>query len=151
MSDWNGTILGPPHVRLVLAIPSIPLTDFTCAERARESHLQRQDPLRPKLSRRTPRDFLHIQDQSAMRKCAEWKGTRHDQQLLVHLLTVIGRPYQAALLSPVEERFHHGDHTHRAQEVRIYDMIRLSWADMSRYMAAPQNKKLPQPPEGTTF
>lgn len=86
-----------------------------------------------------------------MCKRAERKGIGYVLALYLQSLTEIGRPYQAALLSPVEERFHYGDHTHRAQEVRTSSLVVVSYADISRYMAAPQNKKLPQPPEGTTF
>jgi hypothetical protein len=39
-------------------------------------------------------------------------------------------------------------------ELRRYVVLaamRVLQADQLRYMALPQNKKLPQPPEGTTF
>jgi hypothetical protein len=52
MSDWNGTILGPPHVRnnqlRIRLISSLLLT--LCPERSREPHLLRQDALWRKLS-----------------------------------------------------------------------------------------------------
>jgi hypothetical protein len=78
MSDWNGTILGPPHVRTlqcsIIAMITIRIghaeldrpqglvlqlfshrrthTQLTSViERPRESHLQCQDPLRPQLPR----------------------------------------------------------------------------------------------------
>jgi len=43
MSNWNGTILGPPHVRL--APLSKPGRTNAAAECAREPNLQRQDTL----------------------------------------------------------------------------------------------------------
>jgi hypothetical protein len=115
MSDWNGTILGPPHVCIVRYIENSLLTLYT--ECPREPHLQRQDPLRPKLPRRTSRDLIHIQNQPAMCQRAEWKGEYHNIDLQRHLLTGIGRSVKAALLSPMEEGLHHGDHTHRASKV----------------------------------
>jgi hypothetical protein len=74
MSDWNGTILGPPHVSADLSILEIHLLNPPI-ECPRESHLQRQDPLRAKLPRHAPRIIIHIQDQPTLCECAEWQGT----------------------------------------------------------------------------
>jgi hypothetical protein len=117
MSDWNGTILGPPHVCIALYMENSLLTLYT--ECPRESHLQCQDPLRPKLPRCTSRDLLHIQDQPAMCQRAERKGECYNINVQRHLLTSIGRPNKATLLSPMEEGLHHGDHTYRASKVGI--------------------------------
>jgi hypothetical protein len=51
----------------------------------------------------------------------------------------------------VEKRLYNGDNTHRASKVRMSPDTCLNITDKTRYMALPQNKKLPQPPEGTTF
>jgi hypothetical protein len=73
MSDWNGTILGPPHVNACLSTLKHHLL-IRQSERPRESHLQRQDPLRTKLPRYTPVNILYIQDQPTMCECAKWRG-----------------------------------------------------------------------------
>jgi hypothetical protein len=53
MTNWNGTILGPPHVH----DPARPFgleqaLTYDSTERTREPHLQSEDPLRRKLPRR---------------------------------------------------------------------------------------------------
>ena len=76
-------------------------------------------------------------------------GTLH--KLIGHL----GGPYKVAMSVTVEKRQYHGDHSYRAAEVSK-DAHRsttpmLANKEISRYMALPQHKKLPQPAEGTTF
>src|SRR5436305_11147477 len=55
MTNWNGTILGPPHVSCLrphaldmrgYCVRRPKLTYLSCAECPRESHLQREYPLR---------------------------------------------------------------------------------------------------------
>jgi hypothetical protein len=72
MSDWNGTILGPPHVRS--SVPSNIAYANHVPERPREPYLQRIDSLRPRLPRHTSGDQIHLQDQPTLREPSERKG-----------------------------------------------------------------------------
>ncbi|KAI2474712.1 Ubiquitin-conjugating enzyme E2 variant 2 [Pyrenophora tritici-repentis] len=92
MSDWNGTILGPPH---------------------------RFHPLRTRLPRHAP----EIKFTSKINlPCVNPQNGKVDASKLPCL----------------------------AQWKRDFTMETIL-IELRRYMALPQNKKLPQPPEGTTF
>lgn len=53
----------------------------------------------------------------------------------------------------LEKRLHDGDHPYRTPPVLLPDIeiIFILLTVLARYMALPQHKKLPQPPEGLNF
>jgi hypothetical protein len=55
MTNWNGTILGPPHVRTSTRPILRRIGPDMDIERTRESYLLRQDPLRLRLPRHPAR------------------------------------------------------------------------------------------------
>jgi len=73
MTNWNGTILGPPHVRLAPTIRLDPPSNLA-TERPREPHLQLENPLRKQLPRQSSRRHIRLQDQSPLRRLQERKG-----------------------------------------------------------------------------
>jgi hypothetical protein len=77
MTNWNGTILGPPHVSLSL-LPYIlhtndsdrgkgpELTQVPFTECPREPYLQREHPLRRQLPRLPSNNSICFESQSTM-------------------------------------------------------------------------------------
>ena len=103
MSNWNGTILGPPHV----CPPGLPSTPPSYSpdranplprspERPREPHLLRPHALRPKLPRRAPHPPVRQPGQPPLRQPAQRRR----------------RPQAAALPSRLAADQHHGDCAH---------------------------------------
>ena len=53
---------------------------------------------------------------------------------------------------PMEEGEYNGDHLDRVEEVSCLATLCQKFLTRAlRFMALPQHKKLPQPPEGSTF
>lgn len=75
MSNWNGTIIGPGHVRTASLFQIARRIDLTRSlsslDRTREPHLQPQDYLRKLLSRCTSRRTIYVSGQSPLRKSAQ--------------------------------------------------------------------------------
>jgi hypothetical protein len=112
MSDWNGTILGPPHVSL----PDSPSTrqphwdsfyrlglhaDVIIIECPRKPNLLSQDALRRQLPRYTAHNPVCQHGESALRQPTQRSCG----------------PVATALLGQLETREHHGDHPHRTSKV----------------------------------
>ena len=76
MTNWNGTILGPPHVSC-LRSHALDMCEFCvrrpeliylpCAECPRESHLQCEYPLRGHLPRLPSNNTIRLESQSTVR------------------------------------------------------------------------------------
>jgi hypothetical protein len=81
MTNWNGTILGPPHVRNIHTYDErspLPLfsslTTGDMTERPREPHLLAQNPLRPPIPRLPSRRDFHQQSQPPLRQREQWQS-----------------------------------------------------------------------------
>ena len=59
MTNWNGTILGPPHVSISTRPIAGSIGTDMDLERTREPHLLCQDPLRVRLPRHPARCDIH--------------------------------------------------------------------------------------------
>ena len=70
MSNWNGTIIGPGHVRASSLFQIARRIDLLRShlDRTREPHLQPQDYLRKRLSGCTSRRTIYLSGQSSFRK-----------------------------------------------------------------------------------
>lgn len=70
MSNWNGTILGPPHVRRKGRHETVLNHDAngrSLTERPRKSDLQREHSLRTRLSRQPSDVTIRIKGQCTLR------------------------------------------------------------------------------------
>lgn len=73
MSNWNGTILGPPHVRPKQSASS-KLEAYAGEECTREPHLQLEHTLWSTVSRCTPYRTICVQNQPPVRRREDRKG-----------------------------------------------------------------------------
>jgi hypothetical protein len=67
MTNWNGTILGPPHVRIIRKDMMGIVAKEPFTERTRESDIQCQHSVRTRIPRFTTYPTLCVQNQPALR------------------------------------------------------------------------------------
>lgn len=67
MTNWNGTILGPPHVRITRVPITEAIAEQPSTERTRESDIQCQHSVRTRIPRFTTYPTLCIKNQPALR------------------------------------------------------------------------------------
>ena len=117
MSNWNGTILGPPHVR-----------DNTCSRRVLCNNENPRACMKIEFTASTSivgpttRTFRRLCSScprsifpASIHALARYEGWAKLSGYQAEPST--GRSLPAAMSLPVEEGIHHGDHSHRASEI----------------------------------
>jgi hypothetical protein len=74
MSNWTGTILGPPHVRPRTSFEIQQKLISAISERAREPNLLPQDALRRPIPRQATHHPVYQRGQPALRQPKKWRG-----------------------------------------------------------------------------
>lgn len=119
MSNWNGTILGPPHVCLPpsfahrVSCAPMYIANTPGVERPREPDLQCKHPLRARLSRQPSYHSVRLARQHSLCRSANWKGTGRidtggtgqDPKSVYHA----GGSEQSSVSGSVEATIHDGD------------------------------------------
>ncbi|PMB65259.1 Ubiquitin-conjugating enzyme spm2 [Beauveria bassiana] len=122
MSNWNGTILGPPHSVHENRIYSLKMH---CGDTYPDVPPKIQFVSQVNLPCVDPKNG--IVDPSMLPCLAQWKRDNTMETILIELRRCVDPSFSC--------------------HISLYG----SELTATRYMAAPNNKKIPQPPEGSTY
>ncbi|KAF7562900.1 hypothetical protein G7046_g1215 [Stylonectria norvegica] len=139
MSSWNGTILGPPHYDET-STPTIPSTSKPSqhSQSPSYSHLEEQPTDAP-----PPQSVHENRIYSVRMHC----GPNYpDKPPTIQFVSSVNLPCVDPRDGTVDPR-----QLPCLLQWKRENTMETVLIELRRYMAAPANKKTPQPPEGTTY